>query len=276
MFRALFLVIVLALLSGCVTPVYQTLPVEMRKEHSVILVRSKLLDQTDHTLMHINESKNVLYFQNYGGGGATLGVLLGPIGVLANTAAIESNTKDDVKLLSGKTGLDPNELFKDIVKNAGFSIVEKSSVKPRLTPYILVSKGENEILYFASALIVEYGDDSSNNKWFGRYMYLIDASSTKDAVANGLSDGQHASLRSKLRKGFEVLASIYRKDIDGVLVDGSEITLKSEFLSPRFNLELYGKFVSEDFDRVVIRTAGAIFSLPKQYVAIAKSNAENK
>jgi hypothetical protein len=53
--------------------------------------------------------RNILYFQNYGGGGAGLGLLLGPIGVAANMSMIESNTKQEQ--LRDKIAIDPPAVF---------------------------------------------------------------------------------------------------------------------------------------------------------------------
>jgi hypothetical protein len=269
MIRVLSVLFVSVFIWGCATPTYQSVPLELKSKRDVSLVRSEILNQTSGTLMHINENKDVLYQQNFGGGGAALGILLGPIGVAANMAAIESNTKDDVQALFGKAQVDPNEVFKDMVQQAGFTVVEKSASNPGLTPYVLVSKGENEILYFASAVIAEYQDPAAPKKWVGRYLYQIDTSLPKAALAQGLTDERRAGLRASLRKGFEELLQIYKKDADGSL-PGTDITFKSEFVTPRFDYALLGQLLSDEPDRVCIRSYSGVFSLPKKYVTVTK------
>ena len=264
------LAFVLSILSiwGCATPSFQSVPQGLQNKTDVSLVRSELLDQTNGTLMHLNDNKDVLYQQNFGGGGAAVGILLGPIGVAANAVAIESNTKRDVELLFGKTSIDPNKVFREIVLDAGFIIQDSGSASASFSPYILVSKGENEVLYFASALLVEE-NSASKKRWVGRYMYQIPQNMRKEDLADGLTDEERQDIRNSLKMGFVKLLSVYRKDSQGLLPAKSEITFKSEFVSPRFNFDLLGELVDDDPDKVSIRSTGALFVLPKKYVTIA-------
>ena len=195
------LIFVLSFLNilGCATPSFQSVPLGLQNKTDVSLVRSGLLDQTNGTLMHLNDSKDILYQQNFGGGGAAVGVLLGPIGVAANAAAIESNTKEDVELLFGKTSIDPNKVFREIVLDAGFVIEDSSNASASFSPYILVSKGENEVLYFASALLVEE-NSIGKSRWVGRYMYQIPLNMRKGDLADGLTDEERQEIRKLLLK----------------------------------------------------------------------------
>lgn len=66
----------------------------------------------NHMMRPLNDTNTILYEQSFGGGGVGLGVLLGPLGVAANIAAIEGRTEKEAALLHDKVGINPQELLK--------------------------------------------------------------------------------------------------------------------------------------------------------------------
>ena len=86
------------ILTACVSVPPPQQPIKVNLGDSYEIYRAPLLDQTNHTLQHLNQNKDILYSQTYGGGGAGVGLLLGPLGVAANIKAIESKLSDDIDL----------------------------------------------------------------------------------------------------------------------------------------------------------------------------------
>ncbi|HVE52127.1 MAG TPA: hypothetical protein VNB23_01955 [Ramlibacter sp.] len=88
--------LVAGLLAACAAPQPRVMPARTAIDAPYALERSPLLDQTSHTAMHLDRERRILYQQSLGGGGVGVGLLLGPLGVAANIAMIEANTKADV------------------------------------------------------------------------------------------------------------------------------------------------------------------------------------
>lgn len=63
---------------------------------------SPLLAYPDYMHRFLNDQHSVLYMQNHGGGGVAVGVLLGPLGVIANIKMIQAQTESDATLLKNK------------------------------------------------------------------------------------------------------------------------------------------------------------------------------
>lgn len=263
----LFLLALLALAQLACAPQPQVKPETLKNSRMISIGRSPALDQTNNTLMHLNERRDVLYQQNFGGGGVGVGLLLGPIGVAANAAAIGSNTEADVALLFGKTDVDPATVLREMLADSGLVVTDAAATVPALSPYVLVSKGENETLYFAAVLLLEYGEPGKA-AWTHRYLYQLDTTLSKAALAGGLSTAQQQALRKAYREGFATLIGLYVNDIDDSYVAGKPVLLNSELLSPRFMFDLPGTLVEESDNRITVKAQGAVYSLPKPLVTL--------
>lgn len=261
------LAIVSIFMTGCATVEYQSPPPLTTNQITHEISKSHLLTQTNNTLKHLNPNEDILYQQNFGGGGVAVGVLLGPFGAMANAAAIESNTEDDIDLLKGKLTFIPSELFKKSASQHQVELVNGNENSIKLSPYIYVSKTENEQLLFASALIVETNPGEKNN-WLGKYMYQTTIKMPKSDIADGVNDSEHTLLKTELEKGFDELVRLYTEDRKGNLKKEQELTFISDFVSPRFNFEMVGDLIPSETDRVNIRTYGAVYSLPRNAVEV--------
>lgn len=252
-------------LSGCAgRPLLDPVP-EIAKKEGGVLVRSTLLDKTDHMTRHLNKDKNILYFQNFGGGGAALG-LLGPLGVAANMKMIESNTEDDVKLFSDKLDTDPVKMFTEAAVQVSYSIDSATQGRPtKFSPYLYVVKVQEDKLLVAAAMIVDV--DMADKKWTGRYMYQLPLIYTAETLSK--ADKQASSELSKhLILGFSELIKTFKTENPEAIKNEKPITFKSEFVFPRFDLEMRGALIAESNDRAWIRTVGAVYSLAKSEVKI--------
>ncbi|WP_017445878.1 hypothetical protein [Gayadomonas joobiniege] len=265
--KFILLAIVSMFMTGCATVKYQSPPPIATNHVTHEVAKSDLLAQTNHTLMHLNQSGDILYQQNFGGGGAGVGILLGPIGVMANTAAIKSNTEDDVEVLKEKLVFNPSELLKRSTDKHQFELTSGNADSIKLSPYIYVSKTENEQLLFASALIVETEPGKKSN-WLGKYMYQTSLKMAKSDIADGVSQEEYALLKSALENGFDELIRLYSEDRKGSLKTEQALTFISDFVSPRFNIEMVGDLIPSDANRVNIRTVGGIYSLPRDSVEV--------
>ncbi|WP_228730120.1 hypothetical protein [Shewanella sedimentimangrovi] len=263
-----------SLLGGCATVQYQMPPPVESNVTSIKLAHSELLSQTAGTLMHLNDAQDILYQQNFGGGGMTVGLLFGPLGVAANAAAISSATEEDVKLLKGKLDFDPKTLFTQAVQGQGQTLTDTDPQALSLSPYIYVTKTDEEQLLIGTALIVETHPGQKSN-WVGKYMYQTELKMAKADMADGISEAEHASLQQALTQGFDELVQLFLAERQGGIKTEQAITFVSDFVSPRFKFEMVGDQLAADADRVNIRTVGGVYSLPKDAVEL-KAKAEPK
>lgn len=255
------------LISGCASVKYQSPPPLSTNNVKHELTKFTLSKQANLALRPLNQGGDILYTQNFGGGGIGVGLLLGPIGALANGAAIESNTDDDVELLKEKLNFNSSEILKKSIDKHSVELAVDGDASIELSPYIYVSKTDNEQLLFASAIIVENKMDK-DNYWSGKYMYQTKVKMAKADIADGVSAEEFIALKTELEKGFDELIRLYKEDSKGSLKMEKELTFISDFVSPRFNFEMVGDLVPSDTDRVNIRTVGAVYSLPRDSVTL--------
>ena len=98
-FRNMFVLAIIFILSACASaPVLQK-PIPANTSDKVELFRSPVLDQVNHTVQHLNDEKDIIYFQTYGGGGVGLGLLAVRLGVLAIVKMIEGATMKDIGIV---------------------------------------------------------------------------------------------------------------------------------------------------------------------------------
>ena len=118
-----------ASLVGCGTPpTYKLRPVTGQSPGTFSLAHSKVVEDERHGTRHLDAAKSIVYSQNFGGGGAALGLLLGPLGVAANISMIDSNTEADAVRLRGKLTLAPRELFLAAATQQGLEVVDDLSL----------------------------------------------------------------------------------------------------------------------------------------------------
>lgn len=257
---------------GCAGNVqYQKPPAGLAQDTGHRIEHSVLLDRTDHMVMHLNENKDIVYQQNFGGGGAAAGVLLGPLGVAANISAIKSNTNEDVARLKGKIGINPDQLFIDVVqaRSEGFVVDGGNTL---ISPYVYLSKFQDEQLHLGSAFIVESAD-GTGGVWQGRYFYQTDLVLTLSELEDGLSSEELVKMNQALSEGYSALIALYEQDRRQELAALKTVRFKSDFVSPRFMLEFGGEQLVSTSDRFNVRAVNAVYSLPADGVEITYSKA---
>ncbi len=260
MFRREFSVIVTALaLTACSAPVpkFQSAVPDAGKS-TYAMASAPALATTSSTIQHLDNDKTIVYQQNYGGGGAGLGLLLGPIGVAANASMIESMTKSDAEKMREKILVKPRNVFESAARKKGVQLDNVTDA--RITPYLYVSKTENDRLLVASAMIVEQA------AWSGKYMYQLPVTYSVDELA-GLDGNATVQLQNAVEGGFEALLQQMQAESAASEASEKPITFKSDFVTPRFGFDMYGSLVGTDNDVVWVRTVGAVYGLRKSNVS---------
>jgi hypothetical protein len=245
----------------------QSLPPDVKESSQIMISQSEMLESTNNMTKHLDKEKRILYYQPFGGGGAALGVLFGPIGVAANGAMIEANTNADVAAMYGKILVEPREIFSDVATQNGlsFSAIQNEN-SPRFTPYLYIPKLENGTLLVASALIIERGNGA--NRWRGKYMYQLPVSYSVAALSEP-DENVNEQLRKAAAIGFGKLLRMIRNENQETLSQEQSITFHSDFLNPRFNFEGRGSLVANDTDIVWVRTIGGVFAIQKGNITMA-------
>lgn len=262
-------------LGGCVSAPKNQGPIANQRANSdLALARTAALDQTNHMSKHLDSNKNVVYFQNFGGGGAAVGLLLGPLGVAANMKAIDSSTNEDVEVLQGKIGSDPIRAFKAAVARSGIAFHEQpNATASRTTPYVYVVKtqDEPESLAMAAALIVESPSDKPARRkgaplepqWRHKYMYQLPGRYTPAAVA-AFDDAANAKLETELEAGYTAILTMMARDTAESAAKEQQVKFKSPFLVPRFDFEQIGNLIAEEGDIVWIRNPTGVYGIRRE------------
>ncbi len=262
-------------LAGCASAPVNQGPIAVRQVgNEMALARTPMLDQTNHMAKHLDDKKNVLYFQNFGGGGATVGLLLGPLGVAANIKAIDSNTLKDVEVLRGKLESDPVGAFKSAAAAGAVVVHEQpNGTASRATPYLYVVKMQQEpdVLAIAAALIVESPQDKAGNRknaparaeWQYKYMYQLAGRFTPASLA-ALDDSAKAQLQRELEAGYGAILAMMARDTAESAAKEQKVKFKSPFLVPRFDLEQIGSLIAEQADVVWIRNPTGVYGIRRE------------
>lgn len=210
---------------------------------------------------HLDKEQNILYFQNYGGS-LGLGLLLGPLGVAANVGIIESNTKKDVEQLRDKISVRPTDIFSEVAKREGLDLssVAETAQKPKVTPYLYVSKTDGETLLLSSSLLVEQGEGTG--KWIGKYMYQLPVKYSISELSQ-LSPAATTQLKEAMATGFAQIILNLRAENPEQLAQEKKIIFKSDLLAPNISFDMIGRLISEDNSVVWIRTVGGVFAIQK-------------
>ncbi|MDQ0040157.1 hypothetical protein [Variovorax boronicumulans] len=266
-----------ASLAGCGTPpTYKARPTTGQSPGTFSLAHSKAVEEERHAVRHLDAGKSIVYTQNFGGGGVALGLLLGPLGVAANAGMIDSATEADAARLRGKLSLAPRELFLDAATRQGLEFADDAATtatnataansgpgRTQATPYLFVSKTDNERLLTAVAVRLEQGQGT--DQWSGVYMYQLPSSYKLDDLARPTPEMQ-ARLGAEAAQGFSALTAFIAKE--GPAKDGQtparpekDFTYKSDLLTPRFEIEMQARFIARSDDLIWFRTFGGVYAV---------------
>lgn len=250
---------------GTTAPLLQSAPPrQVGAPGYALATHSPRLEATNHTTGHLNSDKTILYFQNYGGGGAGLGLLLGPLGVAANVSMIDSNTKKDIGLLGGKIDINPGVLLTAAAQSSGVVLSDSVGGKAAsVTPYLYVSRVDEGQLQLAAAMLVAHGTGAG--QWNGKYMYQLPQRFSAQELAN-LSVESLAQLKAEAQKGYGALLSQIRSERQERQSLEQKVFFKSDLLSPRNDLQMLGSLISDEGSMVWLRTLDGVYGIHKSKV----------
>ncbi|WP_163932308.1 hypothetical protein [Paraferrimonas sp. SM1919] len=277
-----FLVVIASILaSGCASPNYQNFPItaDNKAKHNIQIIDKEF--EENHFIKKISENE-VLYSQNNGGSAAA--GAFGLIGALTNIALINSQTNKDVEAIKGKFDVNPSKMLKKAIKDNPAGDVhftdEFKQSDIQVHPYVLIKKVEKNDatqLHFASAVKVQVPLDSKKN-WYGRYFYITDTTITLSELSAGISDKLSKKIKSELQQGFAEVIKMYDEDRKSELSNAKPGTVRSEYLTPGFPIDLFAEEVSRIDGRVIFTTNNGSFSMPESEILITytKSKKDKK
>ncbi len=253
-----------ALLTACAgTPPLQAPRPSTLASRPMALAPSAAVQQTGHLQQHLDAARTIVYSQNFGGGGAGLGVLLGPLGVAANIAMIETTTQADTAQLQGRLQVEPLASFRQAAADLGWTLAASAGPQDvRATPYLLISKTEPGMLHVGAALALEA--DQAGQPWRGRYLVQLPLQYSPEQLA-ALDDAGQQQLRAETQRGFAVLLRQLQRDTPDAAAQEPRLTFQSAYLTPRFEFEQTGSLIGTHEQRIWLRSVGGVFAvLPAQ------------
>jgi hypothetical protein len=255
-------------LAGCASPpVLQAAKPERPTTVQYSVAQSQQLKQTNHLTQHVNAEKNIVYFQNQGGGGVGLGLLLGPLGVAANMSMIESVTKADAAQIQDKIHVNPEAVFQQAAQATGFSLSAPGSASDaQITPYLFITKTDDASLHLASCVIVE--SKAGEKSWTGRYLYQLPSQHSLASLA-AMDTSKTDSLRAEAVEGFGKLLQHISAETAASTVKEPKITFKSGFLTPRFVFEQAGSLINVQDNMVWVRGVSGVYAVQKAQITYA-------
>lgn len=247
------------LLSACATTPPKMLSAPPGNGYA--MARAPGVDVTNHMTRHLDVNKDIVYTQGAGGGGLGMGLLLGPLGVLANVKMIETRTVSDVATLNNKINIAPRTLFADALRKKGEALSDTPQAN-RATPYLYIAKTENDKLQVLSAIIVE---SNSTPKWAGTYQYQLPMSYTVAELASLDAAGTRA-LSDAAANGFEQLLKRLAAEKQVRADQEQKRHFRSRLLQPVMDIEMHGQLVADEGDVVWVRNPGSVVGLRKANV----------
>ncbi|HVW53118.1 MAG TPA: hypothetical protein VHC91_22410 [Trinickia sp.] len=164
-----------------------------------------------------------MFFQQTSGGSLAVGLLLGPLGVLANAI----NT-DRITDLMGKSGSHSSVYAVDALTEAraAWPMVKLTSddapaapgaviVQPFILLYVADEKAGISTVVSARVESSRLSSDEHSKSWIGLYSYVVDGTLPLDALKNPLSSEQLDRYRASVREGYAEIRSELESDLKG-------------------------------------------------------------
>jgi hypothetical protein len=222
-----------------------------------------------HMIRPLNTENTIVYEQNFGGGGAGVGVLLGPLGVAANIAAIKGRTEKESGEIFGRLSLDVLPVAIAAVEAQGLALTDpadasRALIKPAL--HLISVDGEN--VQCSVSLFVDH--NPAGRKWTGRYVYQLPPTFARSAIAAGLPEVDLEQLRQHIAAGFTEVARLYAADSRGELKGDKQVKFWSDYLSMRFDYQYIGMEIPGEADRLQVRMPLSVVSLVREQIRFTK------
>jgi hypothetical protein len=261
--KTLSVVAIAAILSACASaPMMQTLQPNGANA-AYALSRAPALEASSHLDRLVDTDKSILYHQTFGGGGVALG-LLGGLGVVANMAMIDSNTKADAAQLNDRIHVQPRALFADVARKEGLTLND-TVAGSKLTPYLYIVKLEGNKVLLAAAALVE--QDGAAGKWQGKYMYQLPQAYSFDELKD-LGDARTGELQTAVASGYAKIITQFRAENAERLAQEPQVRFKSDFMQQRSTYDMAATLAGEEGDVVWLRTSGGVYGLRKANVTM--------
>lgn len=256
-----FVAIVSTALIGCAStpPQMQAARPASALTQSYGLAKIEAVGVTNHMQQPLDSEQSVIYFQNQGGGGAGLGLLLGPVGVLANIKMIQGVTDSDVAKLKGKLTVDPKAALQEAQLATQSPLrIAATPGDVKVSPFLLVSKTSETTVQLSSVLMFEGTEGQA--KWNRRYQYQLPGKYTLEQLST-LSPSSLADVQSASVAAYAALLKHIAEEQPAAIAAERPVTLKSAFISPRFELEMQGTLIGEKDQRIWVRTIGSVIAV---------------
>lgn len=164
--------------------------------------------------------KQGLYVLQTSGGSAAVGVLFGPLGVMANKANIESRTRE-----LGEAAARSNLLQLVPVDEAMTAWKGLSETPPtvnaaqagalQVAPYLLLYVDDDrKNLYTVAGLRVLAPAKADNKAWNGNYNYAVERVLPVDRLASASPGAEFEAYRAEIQEGYRQLRAELLADLD--------------------------------------------------------------
>lgn len=266
--RRLVVLLAVAMAAGCATA-----PLPLMGAHPPAEgLRAYTLDRltnagASHMSGFVDADRSVAYTQSSGGGGLAVGVLFGPLGVMANVALIQRVTEQDLALLNGKVALRPPELFVEAARSRGVVVNSDVNAGPRATPFVLLAKVDDGSILVVPSLLVDGG--TAPSAWRRRYEVQLAERRSIEALA-ALQAEEAGRLRLEVLGAYASMLDLVADEKPELLAQERKVLVKSKIASgpARVAIEMPGSIVREDAEVAWIRTPWSVAAFRKNNVDI--------
>lgn len=278
----------ITVLSACSGLPYQSQPPAAALQTVHTIAPSPLSEHTSHTLQTLNAAGDIFYFQNFGADlttttavgtviaatGTAIAPLLGPIGEAYITAEVEARTEADVAELKDKITLNPQIMLRQALLNptANNSLIRLSTDSTnstdaiKISPFIYIVKTENNDLLFSLSIFVQ--DPTIGDKtWQGKYTYQLPVRLAKSDLL-AAAEKSEQQLAPLFADAMQRVIELYQSDRAAQLTGKEEVSLTSEFFSPRFGFKVSAEVIYQNTKELVIRASNGVYSLPVAFTEV--------
>lgn len=281
MSKYFFLLWLLSCLSACSALPFPT-PATGNLQASHIIAPSELLQQSSHSLQALNESADIIYFQNFGGditatgAGAVLAAsatsvapLLGIFGEAYILNEIEQQTLADALQLKNKLPFNPARMLASSLHapqtKPPINLSTGSHAEVVLSPYIYLSKTGDNNLLIACVMLAE-STDLAGAHWRVKYTRQLALKIALSELSQGLTEKKQQQVKTRLQAGFNGIAALYQQDRAGALSGKQALSLNSEFFSPRFHWSVSAEMIRQTPHDIIIRSHDGVYQLPRSMI----------
>lgn len=201
-----------------------------------------------------------MFFRQTSGGSLAVGLLLGPIGVLANSVNIDRITDS-----MGKSGTDSSLYTVDALTEArmawamakptpdGASVSDTVTVKPFILLYVADEESGINTMVSARVESSRSLSDEHSKPWVGIYSYVLSDTLPLDALKGPMSAEKLEQYRASVRIGYSEIRSELERDLKGGTPPKRKIAWVK---SPVLGLGLPGDIEVDQSGRLSLRVSG--------------------